>query len=82
VQVTYNNLTAGQYASALRKAGLDEATARFTASVDSCIAQGELQTSSTDLANLLGHPALSLGEAVRTAHALLENRPGTASSAD
>jgi NAD(P)H dehydrogenase (quinone) len=65
------------YADTLRRAGLDETTARFVASVDSSIARGELETSSADLVSLLGRAALDPGQAVLTAYALLKARPGT-----
>jgi len=54
--VTYRDLPAGEYASRLQRAGLDEATARFVAAPDASIARGDLQTSSQDLARLRGHP--------------------------
>jgi NAD(P)H dehydrogenase (quinone) len=73
--VTYRNLPPREYADALKRAGLDEATARFVAAVDDSIARGELETSSADLANLLGRPASRPAEAVRTAYDLLRGRP-------
>lgn len=56
-KVTYHDLLPEQYARALQQSGLDEATARFVAALDTSIARGDLQTSSQDLAHLLGHPA-------------------------
>ena len=67
-KVTYRDLPAEEYAHALWRAGLDEATARFVADVDASIARGELETSSADLANLLGRAATGLAEVVRAAH--------------
>ena len=69
VKVTYRDLPAGEYVGVLQRAGLDEATARFVTAVDASIARGELETSSADLANLLGRAATGLAEAVRAAHA-------------
>lgn len=48
-------------------AGLDEGTAQFWASVDASIAKGELETDSTDLADLIGHEPQSMQDAVRAA---------------
>ncbi len=48
-------------------AGMDEGTARFWASVDASIAKGELETDSTDLADLIGHEPTSMQDAVRAA---------------
>jgi hypothetical protein len=39
------------------------------AAVDASITRGELETTSVDLANLLGRAATGLTEAVRAAHA-------------
>jgi len=77
-KVTYHDLPAEQYARTLRQTGLDEATARFVAALDTSIAHGDLQTSSQDLAHLLGRPATSLAEVVRGAHDLLKVRSKTA----
>ena len=66
--VTYRDLPAGEYASWLQRAGLDEATAHFVAALDASIARGDLETSSQDLARLLGHPATPLAEVVAAAH--------------
>jgi NAD(P)H dehydrogenase (quinone) len=68
-QVTYRDLPAREYADALQQAGLDGETARFVAAVDFSIARGDLETSSTDLANLLGRDATTPADAVRAAHA-------------
>ena len=59
-KVTYRDLPAKEYAHELHGAGLDEATARFVAAVDASIARGELETTSADLANLLGQAATGL----------------------
>jgi NAD(P)H dehydrogenase (quinone) len=66
--VTYRDLPAGEYASWLQRAGLDEATAHFVAALDASIARGDLETSSQALARPLGHPATPLAEVVAAAH--------------
>jgi NAD(P)H dehydrogenase (quinone) len=68
-KVTYRDLPAGEYASWLQRAGLDEATASFVAALDVSIARGDLETSRQDLAQLLGRPATPLTEVVAAAHA-------------
>ena len=65
--VTYLDLPAGEYASRLHEAGLDEESARFAASLDASIAHGDLETSSPDLAGLLGRPPTPLTDVVRAA---------------
>jgi NAD(P)H dehydrogenase (quinone) len=65
--VTYRDLQAGEYASRLREAGLDEESAHLVASLDASIAHGDLETSSQDLAWLLGRPPAPLTDVVRTA---------------
>ena len=66
-RVTYRDLSAGEYASWLQQAGLDEATAHFVAALDTSVARGDLETSSQDLAQLLGHPATRLAEVIGAA---------------
>ncbi len=53
---TYRDLPVEQYTSWLQDAGLDEATARFVAALDASIANGDLETNSQDLAQLLAKP--------------------------
>jgi len=72
--VTYRDLTVEEYASSLQRGGLDQATAHFVAGLDASIARGDLETSSQDLAHLLGHPATRLAEVVGAAHNVV--RPG------
>ena len=67
-KVTYRDLPAGEYASWLQRVGLDEATAHFVAALDASIARGDLETSSQDLAQLLGRPATPLAGVVAAAH--------------
>ena len=77
-KVTYHDLPPEQYARALQQSGLDEATARFVAALDTSIARGDLQTSSQDLAHLLGHPATPPAAVVRAGYDLLKVRSTTA----
>ena len=77
-KATYHDLPPEQYADALQKSGLDEATAHFVADLDTSIAHGDLQTSSQDLAHMLGRPATGLAEVVRAAYDLLKVRSTTA----
>lgn len=72
-RVTYRDLPAGAYASWLQQAGLDEATAHFVAALDASVARGDLETSSQDLAQLLGHPATRLAEVVGAARDAIRN---------
>jgi NAD(P)H dehydrogenase (quinone) len=73
-KVTYRDLPPREYADALQRTGLDEATAQFVAAVDTSIAHGDLETSSQDLAQLLRRPATPLAQAVRAAYDLLKAR--------
>lgn len=66
--MTYRDLPAGEYACWLQRGGLDKAAAQFVAALDASIARGDLETSSQDLARLLGHPAAPLAEVVGAAH--------------
>ncbi|MDQ6750498.1 MAG: SDR family oxidoreductase [Actinomycetota bacterium] len=66
--VTYTDLSVDDYASRLERAGLDEASARFVAALDASIANGELETASQDLEQLLGHEVTPLVDAIRAAH--------------
>jgi len=65
--VTYTDLSTDDYASKLEQAGLDQATARFVAGLDASIAHGDLDTTSKDLEQLLGHPVTPLVDVVRAA---------------
>jgi NAD(P)H dehydrogenase (quinone) len=76
-KVTYRDLPAQEYVSWLQRAGLDEATARFVAALDVSIARGDLETSSRDLEQLLGRPAMTLAEVAAAAHAAV-SRAGPA----
>lgn len=72
-KVTYSDLPAGEYVSWLQRAGLDGATAHFVAALDASIARGDLETSSQDLAQLLGRPATPIAEVVGAAHDAVPN---------
>jgi NAD(P)H dehydrogenase (quinone) len=71
-KVIYRDLSAADYTRALEQEGMDESTAQFVAALDTSVARGDLQTSSQDLARLLGHPATSIAHAVR---AVWDRRP-------
>jgi NAD(P)H dehydrogenase (quinone) len=72
--VTYTDLSVDDYAARLEQTGLDEASARFVAALDASIANGDLETDSRDLEQLLGHSVTPLADAVRAAAADL-NEP-------
>jgi NAD(P)H dehydrogenase (quinone) len=72
--VTYTDLSVDDYAARLEQTGLDEASARFVAALDTSIANGDLETDSRDLEQLLGHSVTPLVDAVRAAAADL-NEP-------
>ena len=52
--VTYRDLSVEDYAAHLQGVGLDAGTAGFVAALDGSAARGELETTSEDLAALLG----------------------------
>ncbi len=66
-QVVYRDLSVEEYTAWLQQAGLDPATAGFVAGLDASIAQGDLETDSQDLAQLVGRPATPLIDVVRAA---------------
>jgi NAD(P)H dehydrogenase (quinone) len=65
--VTYTDLPVDDYASGLEQDGLDAADASFVAALDASIANGDLETASRDLEQLLGHPITPLIDVVRAA---------------
>jgi NAD(P)H dehydrogenase (quinone) len=67
--VEYRNLRVNDYISTLTGTGTDGDTARFVAALDASIADGDLETTSQDLALLLGRPPTPLADVVRAAHA-------------
>jgi NAD(P)H dehydrogenase (quinone) len=76
-RVVYRNLSVNEYADALQKDGLDQATADFVAALDASIAHGDLETSSADLPNLLGRAATGPTEIVRAAYKGLKLASGS-----
>jgi NAD(P)H dehydrogenase (quinone) len=66
-KVAHRDLPSADFAAALRAAGLDAGTAGFLAALDESIARGDLETTSDDLARLLGRPVTPLAEAIRAA---------------
>lgn len=67
--VVSHDVSVAEYAEALQQHGLDAGTAGFVAALDASIAAGDLETDSTDLADLLGRPVTPLADAVRAAQA-------------
>jgi NAD(P)H dehydrogenase (quinone) len=65
--VVYRDLPVEEYAAALVAAGLPEGYAQVLADSDRGIAEGALFTDSGDLERLVGRPATSLEDAVRSA---------------
>lgn len=63
--VTYRDLSVEDYRAELQQAGLDEGTAGFVAGIDASIAAGDLETTSDDLAQLLGRPTTPLADVLR-----------------
>ncbi|WP_380173835.1 NmrA family NAD(P)-binding protein [Kineococcus sp. DHX-1] len=66
--VVARDVSGEEYQRTLEGHGLDAGTAGFVAALDASIANGDLQTDSTDLADLVGRPASSLRDAVAAAH--------------
>jgi NAD(P)H dehydrogenase (quinone) len=67
--ISYQDLPAPEYAGMLAGFGVPEAFAEILADSDLGIARGDLLVSSGDLRRLIGRPATSLAEAVRSAAA-------------
>jgi NAD(P)H dehydrogenase (quinone) len=67
--ISYQDLPAQEYAGMLAGFGVPEAFAGILADSDLGIARGDLLVSSGDLRTLIGRPATSLAEAVRSAAA-------------
>lgn len=67
--ITYQDLPAQEYAGMLAGFGVPEAFAEILADSDLGIARGDLLVSSGELRKLIGRPATSLAEAVRSAAA-------------
>lgn len=65
--VAYTNVTVEELTAGMVAAGMNEGTAGFWASIDASIAQGDLHTESTDLADLIGRAPTSLEAAIKAA---------------
>jgi NAD(P)H dehydrogenase (quinone) len=65
--VTYTDLPVDDFAAQLEQAGLDESNARFVAALDASIVNGDFETASQDLEQLLGHPPIPLIDVIRAA---------------
>ncbi len=63
-EVVYRDLPEDEYARTLESFGLPPALTQMLASSDESIKRGEMQTESSDLRELIGHPTTSLKEAV------------------
>lgn len=59
-ELTYRNVTLEDYRAGLLGAGLDERTAGFVTALEAGMANGDLDSDSTDLERLLGRPATDL----------------------
>jgi NAD(P)H dehydrogenase (quinone) len=68
-EISYQDLPAQEYAGMLAGVGVPEAFADILADSDLGIARGNLLVSTGDLRTLIGRPATSLAEAVRSATA-------------
>ena len=66
-KVEYRDISADELVTALVGSGLDEGTAGFVASLDTATARGDLDTTSTDLQQLIGRPSTPLADAITTA---------------
>ncbi|MEV0688098.1 SDR family oxidoreductase [Nocardia sp. NPDC050378] len=65
--VRYQDLEPAEYAATLRQSGLPDPVADMLADTDAAIARGELDTTSGDLARLLGRESTPVAEVIRTA---------------
>ena len=68
-EISYQDLSAQEYAGMLAGVGVPEAFAEILADSDLGIARGDLLVSTGDLKTLIGRPATSLADAVRSAAA-------------
>ena len=67
--ISYQDLPAQEYAGMLAGVGVPEAFAEILADSDLGISRGDLLVSTGDLRTLIGRPATSLAQAVRSAAA-------------
>ncbi|GAA1457340.1 NAD(P)H-binding protein [Williamsia maris] len=65
--VRYQDLSTDDYAAALTQAGVPEPMPAVLADSDAGIARGELDSTSTDLADLLGRPSTPFADVIRAA---------------
>ncbi|MDY6808515.1 MAG: NAD(P)H-binding protein [Actinomycetota bacterium] len=65
-EVRYQNLPEADYAAALADAGIPAAFATVLADSDAGVSTGALDSHSTDLAGLLGRPAVAFAEVIRS----------------
>ena len=65
--VTYRSVTTEQHIEILQGFGLDAGTAGFVAALDANIGEGTLESSSTDLHDLIGRPTTPLAEGLAAA---------------
>ncbi|WP_084124085.1 SDR family oxidoreductase [Demequina sp. NBRC 110054] len=65
--ITYTNVSVEDLVAGMVAAGMDEGTAGFWASIDASIEKGDLDTDSTDLADLIGRKPTSLADAIKAA---------------
>jgi NAD(P)H dehydrogenase (quinone) len=68
-EISYQDLSAQEYAAMLVGVGVPEAFAEILADSDLGIARGDLLVSTGDLKALIGRPATSMAEAIRSAAA-------------
>jgi NAD(P)H dehydrogenase (quinone) len=64
--VTYRDLSPEEHARELEAAGLPDGAVRFVVGTDQAIADGALDTGSSDLSRLIGRPTTTLAQYVRT----------------
>ena len=72
--IAYQDMSVADYTSALTAAGLPPEMAAAVADADAGLARGELFTASDDLVKLIGRPATTAREAVRSAATIEESR--------
>ncbi|GAB18757.1 putative NAD(P)H--quinone oxidoreductase [Gordonia effusa NBRC 100432] len=65
--VVYQNLSQADYAAALAGNGLPEPVANILADADAGVATGQLDSTSTDLVDLIGRPSTPFNEVLRAA---------------
>lgn len=69
--IVYNNLPQPDYAAALQGFGLPAPIAGLLAASDICASNGELDSTSHDLSQLIGHPTTPLADTIAAALAAL-----------